>query len=444
VTLNIQDDVRCADRPFVPVVVLPTYNNAQTLCNVLDRVWALGLPMLVVNDGSTDQTPALLEQWSSTHRGRVHILTQARNRGKAAALRTGFAQSQALGYTHAVTVDTDGQLDPEEIPGLLNLARQSPGSLILGWRDDQKADYPGKSRLGRRLSNLAIWLECGQRVTDSQCGFRVYPLDLAAAVRCRSGRFGYETEIITRAAWAGYPLCETPVTCRYFAGEKRVTHFKIVRDTLRHLGLHARLIARTLWPWFPKRTAENPGTTTAGGRQRWRDVARRISIREFWLQLKEHPENRSVLAAGLAMGVFVANLPAYGFQTLLGLYLARRLHLNPLAVVLGTHFSTPPIGPALVGAAVWVGHLFMTGGIMTLADLDIARHGTAAVVGRMFLEWVVGGILLGVVFGVLCFAGSLLVLRWVAAKPSPPHELFAMQDGKLSNSSVHVGPRREE
>src|SRR5436309_1986351 len=108
-------------QPFSPVVIAPTYDNAATLRDVITRIVRRSLPVIVVNDGSTDATPEILAELRRDMR--VQVATHQRNFGKAAALRTGFALAGAAGYTHAVTIDTDGQLDPEEIPRLLDAAR---------------------------------------------------------------------------------------------------------------------------------------------------------------------------------------------------------------------------------------------------------------------------------------------------------------------------------
>src|SRR5690349_15943341 len=117
---------------FRPVVIAPTYNNARTLAGVLDRVVALGLPVIVVNDGATDGTAEVLGRWVGTQGGRGRVVTHDVNRGKAAALRTGFRAAAEAGYTHAATIDTDGQLDPEQIPALVKLAAENPAALVLG------------------------------------------------------------------------------------------------------------------------------------------------------------------------------------------------------------------------------------------------------------------------------------------------------------------------
>src|SRR5688572_26002721 len=118
---------------FNPVVVAPTYNNADTLAGVLGRLDAQGFPIIVVNDGSTDGTADVIADWLKQPRGHAaHADAHPRNRGKAAALKTGFALARRLGYTHALSIDTDGQLAPEQVPQMFALAGRNPDALVLG------------------------------------------------------------------------------------------------------------------------------------------------------------------------------------------------------------------------------------------------------------------------------------------------------------------------
>lgn len=140
-------------------------------------------------------------------------------------------------------MDTDGQLYPEEIPDILAISRRRPEMFVLGVRDAGRPDYPLKSRFGRFISNFLIRLESGACVSDSQCCFRVYPLSMLQNLpTTRAGRFGFETEIITQAVWAGYPIEETLVSCRYFAGKKRISHFNPITDSIRSIWMHLRLL----------------------------------------------------------------------------------------------------------------------------------------------------------------------------------------------------------
>ena len=415
--------------PFNPVVVAPTYNNARTLPDVIAGVQSHGMPLFVVNDGSTDDTAAVLSGRDEV--GRVTVLTHGRNRGKAAALRTGFAAAQQAGYTHALTIDTDGQHDPAEIPKLLEVSRETPGALVLGLRDEGVPGYPKKSRLGRRLSNLFIRMESGVRVEDSQCGMRVYPLGLVNTVRASAGRYGFETEIVTRAGWARCPVVEVPVTCRYLVPGERVTHLNPVLDTLRAIGMHARLLARALLPWprhprWPEQRESDPAPRKSLHRRLldWFNPA------EAWRQVKRDRVSREAFAAGLAVGAFIGNLPTYGVHAFIGLYAARRLHLHPLAVVAGSHISTPPLGPLLNAAAIALGHLILRGSLPRSGDFDFRNEGFLAILRRMLLEWVIGSPIIGFVCAVLVFIVSNRMLRLAAARDQVTAEGMTAEKGR--------------
>lgn len=397
-----------------PVIIAPTYNNAGTVLDVLRRCAALELPIIVVNDGSTDDTADVLSRFGDEYDA-VTVLTHERNRGKGIALQTAFAAAAKAGHSHGVTIDTDGQLDPEDIPAMLEAAAANPTALIVGHRNDRAADYPSRSRIGRRLSNLAIRLESGRRIADCQCGLRVYPLRLFEVVTCRMGRFAFEAEIITRAAWAGCDIISVPVACRYFQGEQRVSHFRPWLDSLHGVLLHMLLLMRSLVPLPHRRMIEDDEVLIMPWRKRfWRKLLAWISPAELWRQLRHDEIGRTNQAVGVGIGVFIANLPIYGLQTITSLYVARRLHLHPLPVVAGSHLSTPPMSIVLVAAAISIGHLVLRGSFPTLAEYDLANASFARLAGDVLLEWTVGGIILGVVLGVIFFAISFRAFRWIA------------------------------
>ncbi len=247
-----------------PLIIAPTYNNGRMLLDVLRHIGAQRLPVLVVNDGSTDDTADILERWvaaSGENPGR-QVVTQPINHGKADALLIGFAKARELGFTHAITIDTDGQLDPTQITDLLMEAEQHPSALIVGDRDKTASDYPSRSRVGRWISNLMVRIESGLKVSDSQCGFRIYPLDLALPIKCHVGRYGYETEILTRYAWAGGEVRHVPVRCIYDVPGGRISHLHPRNDTLRGVAMHLRLLLRSILPTGVKRIdARSPRST---------------------------------------------------------------------------------------------------------------------------------------------------------------------------------------
>ncbi len=391
---------------FLPAVVAPTFDNAGTVADVVARTAKHGLAVFVVDDGSTDQTPAVLEQVAREFG--VRVIHHPINRGKAAALGTGFEAAAAAGFTHALTIDTDGQLDPDEMPALIDAARQSPRALVVGVRSDRAADYPPRSRAGRRVSNVLVRFESGLRVSDSQCGFRVYPLDVVLALDCKAGHFGFETEVITRAGWAGCEVREVPVTCRYFPPDERVSHFRPWLDSGRAARMHIRLLGRAFFPWPHRKLFGERDEATP-----WRRLMTWIDPRRALRELREQPNAPQEMAAALAVGVFIGNLPAYGFQTVLSLYAARRFHLNPLAVVVGSHVSTPPIGPVLVAAAIGVGHWLLHGGWLRMPAWQQTWNGWLRLSGSLLLDWSIGALLVGTILAACAFVISSAVLRYV-------------------------------
>lgn len=404
---------------YRPVVVAPTFNNARTLQLVLERIDALGLGLdvLVVDDGSTDRTPEILRGWNWSP-GHL-LITHPVNRGKAAALLNAFEHVIKLGYSHAITIDTDGQLEPEQIPRLLELSRRHPLSLILGCRDESKADYPTRSRIGRRVSNLLVKWESGAVVEDSQCGFRVYPLELIANLRLRWGRYALETEVLARCAWAGIDLQQIEVTCAYEIPQGRVSHFRPWRDSFAAVGMHAMLMTRSLNPWPIERLGDKPTGTI------WRRFIQWISPLRAWREVRDNPKQRKRFAAGLATGVFIANLPLYGIQSALSLLTARWFKLSPLSVLAGSHIATPPIGPLLVAMAIFVGHLLLQRELPDLNDFNPQVIGYFGLIRSVLLEWVLGGILCGAVLAVATYLIAMLFIRMVTHSPQLPADQLA-------------------
>ncbi|HBP22314.1 MAG TPA: hypothetical protein DEA08_31595, partial [Planctomycetes bacterium] len=173
------------------------------------------------------------------------LVRHARNRGKGAALRAGFAAARRLGFSHAISLDADGQHLPADLPAFLGAIAREPGALVLGERDLVRAGAGWGSRSGRRISNA--WfrlLSGGQRLSDTQTGFRAYPLASLAALELSGERYELEVEVLAKAAWAGVPLRTIPIRVRYFRGAERISHMGLAdfaRISAAWLGL---LLAR--------------------------------------------------------------------------------------------------------------------------------------------------------------------------------------------------------
>lgn len=398
-----------------PVVVAPTFNHATPLSAVLAKVEALGHPIIVVNDGSSDTTAALLAQWAAGPRGvTVHVVTHAQNQGKAAALRSGFAEAMKLGFTHAVTIDTDGQHDAADVPALLTAAEREPYALVLGERGGPPGKVPWNSLWGRRMANLGVLGACGLRLSDSQCGLRVYPMELVRLVPCKAGRYAFESEIIIRAAWGGWPVVRVPVREWYPPKGQRTSHFKVLRDTLHGVGMQLKLQMREVLPFKHRRTCPIETTPRRTMWQRVRDLIRSMSPKTILAQLRQDQVGKTSLAASLAVGAFIANLPVYPLQTAIALYVGTRLHLQPLAVVAGSLLSTPPIGPILIALAIGTGHLILHGSAPDLSGFDLTTlSGVFAVLKRFLLDWAVGSLVVGFTVAVATFVLASMALAKV-------------------------------
>jgi glycosyltransferase involved in cell wall biosynthesis len=221
-----------------PAVLIPNYDNARTLGDVISRALDELPDVLVVDDGSRDESARVLENF----RARIRIERHDVNRGKGAALKTGFAALLAAGFTHAIALDADGQHFPEDLPAVLAEARAHPAALVIGARDMKAAGAPRKSRFGLSCANAALRLFTGVRCRDTQSGFRVYPLAAITALELKGERYDLEMEVLFAAARAGIPIREVPIHVTYSPEGGRVTHFKPVRDFLQIAGRVARTL----------------------------------------------------------------------------------------------------------------------------------------------------------------------------------------------------------
>lgn len=237
-----------AQHPFRPCILAASFNNDQTLRQLLDDLEACRndagtpIPLIVVNDGSTDTTAVQLSEWTNQNPECRHVLTHPTNRGKAAALRTGFEYAAKHEFTHALTIDTDGQHAVTDVPSLLTTAGEQPRSLVLGVRQGGASAAPGRHRLGRTISDGIVARVAGAPIHDSQSGLRVYPLRLVEDVVCRAGHYAFETEVLIRSAWAGWSIAEVPIEVRYLPEAQRVSHFRPILDSWRWLRMMARVL----------------------------------------------------------------------------------------------------------------------------------------------------------------------------------------------------------
>ncbi|MEJ2643108.1 MAG: glycosyltransferase family 2 protein [Desulfosarcinaceae bacterium] len=232
--LNRSDSQRTA-------VVIPTYNHGQRVVSVIAEAQGLGLPIIVVDDGSTDDTWPRL----STLEG---IITRRhdRNRGKGAALITGMRAASELSLRWAVALDADGQHRAADAARLQAAIPKGQRPIVLGHRR-LMVGAPWTSRAGREFSNFWVWVAGAPWLHDTQSGFRIYPLPEILGLDIRARRYQYEIEVLAKAAWSGIPIVETPIDVIYQTGAARISHFRPGLDFLRNTATFYHLITRRVF-----------------------------------------------------------------------------------------------------------------------------------------------------------------------------------------------------
>lgn len=229
------------DTPLRFAIVIPAYNHGTKVRGVVEKCLQLQLPVIVVDDGSTDSTPTVLASLPG-----ATVIRHEKNQGKGASLLSGFAAAFPF-VDWAITIDADGQHNPEDILPLLSLVRELPKGerpLVIGRRTGMEhGSVPWTSRWGRRFANFWVWISCGRWLSDAQSGFRVYPLPEAMRLGTRARRYQFEVEVLVRAVWCGIRIVEAPVRVLYGPREERISHFRPWIDFWRNTQTFTRLIA---------------------------------------------------------------------------------------------------------------------------------------------------------------------------------------------------------
>lgn len=198
----------------------------------------LGLPVVVIDDGSTDRTAEL-----AAAAGAI-VLANQRNIGKGASLRRGLEWCADRGASHAVTMDADGQHLTSEVPVLLSAVRAHPQAIIVGQRVIDPAAVARNKLFGNQFANRWVEIACRAAIPDTQSGFRCYPVAATLALRCRARRFAFETEVLIRAVRAGMPVVSVPVSVFYPPPSERTSHYRPWLDTVRIILVVLGLIFR--------------------------------------------------------------------------------------------------------------------------------------------------------------------------------------------------------
>ena len=226
-------------------VVIPTYNNGGTLREVVERVLAYSTNVIVVNDGCTDDSKDILDSFGK----RITVIEYGKNRGKGYALKQGFKKAKALGFDYALTLDSDGQHYPEDIPLFVKALEQHPGALIVGSRNLNQENMPGGNTFANKFSNFWFKVQTGLSLPDTQTGYRLYPLRRLPKIL--SSRYEAELALLVFSAWRNIEL--VPIQINVLYPEDRVTHFRPFWDFFRISVLNTLLCLVAIVYGWPSR-----------------------------------------------------------------------------------------------------------------------------------------------------------------------------------------------
>ncbi len=367
-------------------VIIPTFNNEKTLKRVLDGVLNYTENIIVINDGSTDSTKEILKNHPT-----IPIISLPENKGKGNALKVGFKHAKSLHFDHAITIDSDGQHYPDDIPVFVKaLLQENEDVLLIGNRNMSQDGIPRKSSFGNNFSNFWFWFETGIKLEDTQSGYRLYPLHKISK-KYYTPKFEFEIEIIVRTAWKGTSVKNIPVKVLYDP-EERVSHFRPFKDFTRISILNTILVTIAILYIKP------------------RDFIRSFKKKSFKNFIKEDilesDGSNRVKAFSIALGVFIGLSPFWGFQTMLVISLAVIFKLNKVLSFVFSNVSLPPFIPFIILASLYLGSPFVHGN----SDL-FHQEMSLELIKNHLLQYIIGSFILASSVSMLLGVSSYLLLR---------------------------------
>jgi glycosyltransferase involved in cell wall biosynthesis len=375
-------------------VVIPTYNNEKTLEKVIRDVLQATRDIIVVNDGSTDGTLAILQLFPD-----IMIVSYDRNRGKGYALRKGFERALQEGFTHAVTLDSDGQHYASDIGLFISKAAEDPDALIVGSRILPEEKMRKGSGFANRFSNFWFRVIAGVSLPDTQSGFRLYPLLLIRNIRFITQRYEFELEVLIRSAWTGIRLSNIPIRVYYPAKVDRVSHFRPVTDFIRITLLNTVCVFIALFYIKPFSFLQ---------------YLRKDSIKGFLRkQVLQTGDSVAKVTLSVMFGVFMGIVPIWGYQLITAVALAYLLKLNKLIVIVAANISIPPMIPIIL----YLSHL--TGGFILSADSHpvFSSEITMAWARDNLFQYIVGSLVFALTAAVFFGLLTYILLKIFRKKP---------------------------
>ena len=364
-------------------VVIPTYNNVGTIAQVTSSCLDYCDDVLVIDDGCTDGTREVLNTFGT----RIVIARHEQNRGKGRALQTAFNKALEMGFAYAITIDADGQHKAKDLPVFLDKLKEEPNGIVIGARNMNQENVPGKSSFGHRFSNFWFWVETGIKAPDTQSGYRLYPLEPLKNIRFLSVKYEYEVEILVRAAWRGVGITSVPIEVYYPPQDERVSHFRPFRDFTRVSILNTILVFICFLYIKP------------------RDLFIKIKNKGIKEILGSSKPTRH-LAFSIGFGAFMGIFPIWGFQMLSAIPLSKLLRLNLPLVLISSNISMWPMTPIILYLSFMSGQLFVANPV----SINFSHELTLEHISTGTVQFFLGGAILALLAGIVFFTMSYFTL----------------------------------
>ena len=379
-------------------VLIPTYNNAGTLKRVIDGVLHYTSNVIIVNDGSTDDTPKILSEYLQ-----LHIIDLPHNRGKGNALKVGLKKAEDMGFDYAISIDSDGQHYPEDIPKFVKTLIESPNKniLLIGARNLNADGMPKKNSFANKFSNFWYWAETGEKLDDTQSGFRLYPAKNINRINLITTKYEFELESMVKAQWNGIMVRNIPIEVHYDEVE-RVSHYRPFKDFMRISLLNTWLVLVAVF-WIKPRNF-------------FRKYKQKGFKRFFMEDLLGSGDSNLKKTFSVVLGTFIGLSPFWGFQTVLAIGLAAFFRLNKAISFAFSNISLPPVIPFIIYASLKIGG-FVTGKTFSLdlssidKNFDIKTH---------LIQYLAGSFVLATVMAVLLGAITFVILQFFKEQKIQP------------------------
>lgn len=371
------------------LIVVPTYNNAATIEQVITDIKEYSDDVLVVNDGSTDTTQDIINSLC------VEQVSYSPNKGKGNAIQQALKYAKAKAYKFILTIDSDGQHYASDIVQFVEFIEQRENKqdiLVIGSRNLTAENMPSKNTFANKFSNFWFYVETGNKLSDTQSGFRLYPVDRLAAVNYFSMRYEFEVEVIVRAAWKGINVCNVPIKVYYPPQEERVSHFKPLKDFSRISILNTFLVIIALLYYYPWKFLR---------------MLTKENIQTFIKHnITESPESNARISSAIALGILLGIVPLWGYQMILAAIVAHILKVNKLITLISSNISVPPMIPFILYGSFWTGGLILgRDGVLNFDDISFDK-----VYGDL-LQYITGAMVFAVACATLAFIISIIILK---------------------------------